>query len=97
MFAQDGDFFQHSLSLKNKIGCQKFAFMIPNHAGDDLLVQICLFGGNRRIKGLKRFRFRQQRIFTKEKRLRIRVSRHPNGREHLLARTLPDPISPFMR
>jgi len=34
--------------------------MIPNDAGDDLLVQICLFGGNRRIKGLKRFRFPKQ-------------------------------------
>jgi hypothetical protein len=39
---------------------QEFAFVIPHDAGDDLLVQIRLPGGNRLIKGLKRLRFRQQ-------------------------------------
>jgi hypothetical protein len=32
--------------LQNKVGRQKFALMIPNDAGDDLLVQISLFGGH---------------------------------------------------
>ena len=50
-----------------------------------------IIGGNRRIQGLKRLRFRQQRIFTDGKRFRTVVVCHPNGREHLLTRAVPDP------
>jgi hypothetical protein len=37
--------------LKNKVGCQKFAFALPHDVSDDLFVQLRLFGGNQGSNG----------------------------------------------
>jgi hypothetical protein len=38
-----------------------------------------IIGINRRIEGLKRLSFNQQRIITDEKRRGAGITRHPNG------------------